>query len=131
MLIFGIVGVVAYYIANDMTAINMQKHKFPPTYLFTLFNMIWLSLIFFARDHASESFINSLATQPWIKPFSEYGYSIYMWQGISYSAAFELQKQYDFPLVLTWGVGVLGSILIARPFKGLESIRIEIDGKAT
>jgi peptidoglycan/LPS O-acetylase OafA/YrhL len=113
---------------GDFSAMNMQTNKFPPNYIFFLFSCLWVSLFLVISNRAPEAInkLESYGDRRWLRPFVTSGYSIYLWQGIGYTAAFKAGKMIDLPVLAVWLLALglsVGLGLLAAP---LERIRFRL-----
>lgn len=72
--------------------LDMQANKFPPNTAFFLFGIAWFSLLWSATSCVTDSAVARLNAMRWFRPFVNKGYSIYMWQGLAYSLAFNMDS---------------------------------------
>jgi hypothetical protein len=105
--------------------LDMQKNKFPPNHLFFLFSSLWVVLLLSACKAIEKySFVEYLSRSWLLKPFMNYGYSIYLWQGISYSISSHLGNRYGLPFTAKWIIAIGGAVLLGKLFSKVEILRL-------
>ena len=82
--IISLAGLTFMYLQGTHT-LNMQINKFPPNFIFFLFNSMWISLILLAVGRFNLNKRDYTNTANYLKPVILRGYSIYLWQGLSYT----------------------------------------------
>ena len=117
--------VIVAIVQRDIDIVNMQLNKFPPNYIFFLFTVLWISFFlgvlfknqgFVARlEHVGES--------AWLRPFVSYGYSIYLWQGAAYTAAFYVGTRMGLPSLAIGVLAVALSVGLGRLASPVEKVR--------
>ncbi|MDP3608977.1 MAG: acyltransferase family protein [Methylophilus sp.] len=115
-------------VGDNSNLLYMQLNKFPPNHIFFLFNCIWMSFflhITFKHPNVFSS-IDWIQHNPLFKPFMQYGYSIFLWQGIGYSLAMTADKYYAIPLIIVWVMAVGLSVLLGWLFGPIEKMRIRL-----
>jgi peptidoglycan/LPS O-acetylase OafA/YrhL len=125
VLVLALGGIGAAYLAfPGRVSLDMQANKFPPDAIFFLFASAWMMLLLIIARGLSESFIDACARSPLLGPFMRSGYSIYLWQGLGYSAAAFLGRPLGLNVYLMWAIAIaitIGLGLVAAP---LERIRL-------
>lgn len=110
--------------------LDMQEQKFPPTWVFLAFSTLWIALLLALARRTGTAMVDRLAGSAWLRPFMKYSYSIYLWQGMGYTAA-ALLLTYLPPRMQMWWlalpVAVLLSVALGALASPLERIRV---GKA-
>jgi peptidoglycan/LPS O-acetylase OafA/YrhL len=114
-------------VSQDIHMLYMQLNKFPPNHIFFLFNCIWMSVFLHITFKYPTLFnrFNSLQHSAIFKPFMQYGYSIYLWQGIGYSLAVFAGKNAHLPVGVVWLLAIGLSVLLGCMFGPLEKIRLK------
>lgn len=102
--------------------IDMQTNKFPPNWLFLLFSIIWVCVLILLSRLVSSDHYEPLHDSILMKPFIACGYSIYLWQGLGYSAA----KFLNVNTPLTWMAAIILTVILGVLFSPLEKIRFKI-----
>ncbi|CAN7222218.1 acyltransferase [Pseudoduganella sp. LjRoot289] len=111
--------------AMSWATLDMQHNKFPPNTAFFMFSLAWFSLLWVATSFLGDGAIARLRAMAWFRPFADKGYSIYMWQGLAYSLAFNLGQKFHLPLMAVW----LAAIVLAFAL-GIAASPAEALGKA-
>lgn len=117
-------GALLYISVSQDASLDMQTHKFPPDEIFFVFGTAWISLFALISKNIGPGLWSRLSSQPWLRPFINSGYSIYLWQGVAYTLATALRDMFHLSIASTISVAVIGSVgfgLIAAP---LENIRL-------
>ncbi|MGQ8364676.1 acyltransferase family protein [Glaciecola sp. 1036] len=104
--------------------IDMQENKFPPNITFLIFSAIWVCLALLLPYFVSNRFIDKLSNQFLVSLFIKHGYSIYLWQGIGYYLAIQLQNQIGLNNYLVWIIAVVLTTLMGVLASPLEQVRI-------
>jgi peptidoglycan/LPS O-acetylase OafA/YrhL len=105
-------------------SLDMQAHKFPPDAAFFLFSAAWVSLILILSRHVPARFVQAAARSPLLMPFMRAGYSIYLWQGLGYSAALWLGERLEWAPIAIWPLAVALSVTLGWLASPLERIRV-------
>jgi fucose 4-O-acetylase-like acetyltransferase len=105
-------------------SLNMTKNKFPPNFAFFIFNCAWISLLLILITRLDIRWINKLSTAIWLKPFIASGYSIYLWQGIGYTAAIYLGRILGLRISIVWICAVILSTILGILAAPIEKFRI-------
>jgi hypothetical protein len=107
------------------SALDLQKHKFPPNYIFFVFNCVCIVAILFALQafRRQQALADWLANQRWFKTFMTSWYSIYLWQGLGYTIAIRFGAATGLPKVAVWGAAFLLSVALGILASPLEKIR--------
>ncbi len=112
----------------EQVNLNMQANKFPPNGVFFLFCCAWVSLILIlVKLMNSSAAAAALADQPLLQPFMRAGYSIYLWQGLGYSAAALIGRHFAWQPIMIWPLAVALSVALGSLAAPLE--RISLRGK--
>jgi fucose 4-O-acetylase-like acetyltransferase len=105
-------------------SLNMQANKFPPTAIFFVFSCVWMSVFLLILPRLNRAWIASLARSPLIKPFMIAGYSIYLWQGLGYTAALTLGRWANLNAFIVWPIAVAITVALGALASPLERIRL-------
>ena len=122
---FGIVVLVLSKFFLPVT-LDMQSNKFPPNCLFFVFSSIWVSLFLLVFSSLNPSKIEFLASSTWFKPFIINGYSIYLWQGVGYTAAQIIGLKINLPIYFEWLLAIVTTVFLGIIFGRLERIRLRL-----
>ena len=106
--------------------LNMQSNKFPPNWLFFVFSSIWLSLFLLVFSGINHRKIEFLASSTCFKPFIANGYSIYLWQGMGYTAANVIGSKINLSIFFVWLLATVITVLLGIIFGPLERIRLRL-----
>lgn len=112
----------------DPALLDMQANKFPPNALFFVFGLAWVALLLIVCSYLSAPAIERLYEAKWLRPFIRKGYSIYLWQGIAYSAAIEIGLRAALPIPVVWLAAVLAALglgVLASPLESVTLLRRE------
>jgi fucose 4-O-acetylase-like acetyltransferase len=107
-------------------SLNMTKNKFPPNFAFFIFNCAWVSLLLMLSTLLDSRWIIKLSNAIWLKPFITSGYSIYLWQGVGYTAGIHLGRVLGLPISIVWVVAIVLSTMLGMLAAPLERIRIRL-----
>ena len=119
-IVAGLLLMVIAIVKGDFRVLNMQVNKFPPNAIFFLFSCLWVSLFLFFSIKVScfQETFKKLGDGIWLRPFIAAGYSIYLWQGVGYTASVQVGKMMHLPILAVWmlalGISV-GLGLLAAP----------------
>jgi peptidoglycan/LPS O-acetylase OafA/YrhL len=107
---------------------NMQDNKFPPNYIFFLFSCLWVSLflLILYKFPSVVAKVEKYADRRWLSPFITSGYSIYLWQGVGYTAAAQAGAILHLPILAVWPLALVLSVgfgLLAAP---AERVRLRL-----
>lgn len=106
-------------------ALNMQVSKFPPTAIFFVFSCAWMSVFMLILPRLDSAWIASLARAPLLKPFMSAGYSIYLWQGLGYTAAVLLGRWAGLNVFIVWPIAVAITIALGVLMSPLERVKFK------
>ena len=106
--------------------LNMHSNKWPPNWLFFVFNSIWLSLFLLVFSGINHRKIEFLASSTWFKPFIVNGYSIYLWQGMGYTVAYVIGSRINLSIYFVWLLAIVITVLLGIIFGPLERIRLKL-----
>ena len=121
-LALGALAVLAAFLPGEVS-LNMQTNKFPPNGVFFLFCAAWVSLILIVVKLTNLGGVaTALADQPWLRSFMRAGYSIYLWQGLGYSAAALVGRHFAWQPIMIWPLAVAFSIALGTLAAPLERI---------
>lgn len=129
-IVAGVLLMVIAIVKGDFRVLNMQGNKFPPNGIFFLFSCLWVSLFLFLSVKVPcflEAF-KKLGDGIWLRPFITAGYSIYLWQGVGYTAAIHIGRAAHIPILAVWllALGIsIGLGLLAAP---AERVRLNLKG---
>ena len=126
LLIIFAASFAAHPVIADLQLLNMQANKFPPNPIFFLFSCFWVSLFLSAALWLKQTpgKFDFLVNQFWLKPFIAGGYSIYLWQGLSYTAVALLGEAFGIPTLLVWLMAIILSVMLGTLAAPLEKVRI-------
>lgn len=116
----------ALIVLDEQTTPDMQANKFPPNAVFFLFSCAWVSAFLIAAKFISESTIEKLAANRFLKPFIRSGYSIYLWQGVGYTAAFWAGTRWGVNIWLIWAAAIVLTVVLGLIASPLERIRVRL-----
>jgi peptidoglycan/LPS O-acetylase OafA/YrhL len=116
----------ALIVLSEQTTPDMQANKFPPNAVFFLFSCAWVSVFLIASKFISDQTIAKLAAHPLLKPFIHSGYSIYLWQGIGYTAAFWAGTRWHVNIWLIWLAAIVLTVALGLLASPLERIRVRL-----
>ncbi|SFU47109.1 acyltransferase family protein [Pseudoduganella namucuonensis] len=102
--------------------IDMQKNKLPPNAFFFLFSSAWMAVFIIASPKVPSHLIDRLYEAWWLKPFRRYGYSIYMWQGVSYTLVTMAGGTYGWPHGVRLVAAVMLTIALGIAASPLENV---------
>ena len=109
----------------EQVSLNMQTNKFPPNGVFFLFCCAWVSLILIlVKLMKLSAAATALADQPLLQPFMRAGYSIYLWQGLGYSAAALIGRHFAWQPIMIWPLAVVLSVALGCLAAPLERINL-------
>lgn len=111
---------------DEQTTPDMQTNKFPPNAVFFLFSCAWVSAFLIASKFISDATIEKLAENRFLKPFIRSGYSIYLWQGVGYTAAYWVGMRYHVNIWLIWIAAIVLTVLLGLLASPLERIRVRL-----
>ncbi|HVM97402.1 MAG TPA: acyltransferase [Candidatus Acidoferrales bacterium] len=106
------------------TTADMQANKFPPNALFFLFSAAWVSVFMIAVRGLDARRIEALARSRLLKPFIKSGYSIYLWQGLGYTIASLVGRQYGWNVLVVWIVAIALTVGLGSAAAPLERLRV-------
>lgn len=104
--------------------LDMQHNKFPPNAVFFLFSCAWMAVLLIGARLTREAQREALARSPFVKPFMNSGYSIYLWQGVGYSLAAHFGSQLGLNIYVIWIAAIALTIVLGLLFAPLERIRL-------
>lgn len=116
----------ALIVLDEQTTPDMQANKFPPNAIFFLFSCVWVSAFLIAAKFISDKTIEKLAANPLLKPFIRSGYSIYLWQGVGYTAAFWAGTRWGVNIWLIWAAAIALTVVLGLLASPLERIRLRL-----
>lgn len=113
------------WVAPTPLILSMQSNKFPPNAAFFFFTTVWSAalILTFTVCRAGSEFFSRLARLPVLLPFVKYGYSIYLWQGIGFSAAIFVGERLGLAVGLRWALALALSMVLGRVFSPIERWR--------
>ncbi len=115
----------AYLVFPEHTNINMQRNKFPPNAMFFLFSCAWVSLFMILVKGLDQKRIEAMANFAPLKPFIRSGYSVYLWQGLGYSAAYWAGHQLGLSVWIIWPIAIVLTVALGMLFSPVERIRLK------
>lgn len=104
--------------------LDMQLNKFPPNAVFFLFCCVWVMFWLITLRALGNVRVDKLAHLPVLKPFMSAGYSIYLWQGLGYSAAAALGRPLHWSPYAIWPLAIAITIVLGLIAAPLERIRV-------
>jgi peptidoglycan/LPS O-acetylase OafA/YrhL len=123
-LILALAAMIALRLWLPGATLNMQTNKFPPNLMFYAFSCAWMAVLLCLALCVSDNVVERLAASPLLKPFIASGYSIYLWQGLGYSAAAYLLRPLGISPWLIWPLAVALTVLLGLIAAPLERLRI-------
>lgn len=129
-LALALAAMAALSLSISGATLDMQTNKFPPNLLFYAFSCAWMAALLIMAMGMSGPVLQRLAASPLLKPFITSGYSIYLWQGLGYSAAAYVLRPLDVSPWLIWPVAVVLTVtlgLVASPLERLRFPRRRFD----
>lgn len=123
-LVLSLAAFAALVWASPDVKFNMQANKFPPNGVFFLFCAAWMALWLIAARLIDQRAVARLAGFAPLKPFISAGYSVYLWQGIGYSAAVLLGRQFELHVLVVWAVAIALTVALGLVAAPLERLRI-------
>lgn len=114
----------------SFASMDMQRNKFPPNAVFFIFCLGWFSLLVFFLSYVKDTTLDRFRMVTWFRPFVEKGYSIYMWQGLAYTAADTIGNKYHFPVAVIWASAVLLTVFLGMLASPVESFRLPVGGRS-
>jgi peptidoglycan/LPS O-acetylase OafA/YrhL len=125
VLVLALAGIGAsYLISPSALTLDMQANKFPPNAIFFLFSCAWVMWFLVIARGLSESFMEKLARMPLLGSFIRSGYSIYLWQGVGYTAALMIGRPLGLNVYLMWLTAIAITIVLGLIAAPLERIRL-------
>lgn len=115
----------------ETVSINMQRNKFPPNAVFFVFSCVWVAAFMIGARSLKPAQIEALANFPPLKPFIRSGYSVYLWQGVGYTAAGWIGGLWGWNAWLVWPVGVVLTVVFGVLMSPVERIRLKRVKSAT
>ena len=118
-------------VTGTVQLLGMQTNKFPPNFLFYLFNCGWLSLflVLLTRRRAGVERLLARAQRTWLlQPFIKAGYSIYLWQGMGYTLAWQAGTALRLPRPAIWLAALSLSTMLGMLASPLERIKLKRPG---
>lgn len=106
--------------------LNMQVNKAPPNWIFAIFTSCWMAGLLFLSSRFDRAWVSGLASKVWLKPYIQYGYSIYLWQGLGYSIAVWIGRKEGLPTVAILGAAVILSTVLGMLASPLERVRFRM-----
>lgn len=117
-------AMAAIYLWLPGATINMQSNKFPPNLMFYAFSCAWMAALLIGAASLSDDIVEKLAASPMLKPFIASGYSIYLWQGIGYSAAVYVGRAQDWSPWLMWPMAIALTVVLGLAASPIERLRL-------
>jgi peptidoglycan/LPS O-acetylase OafA/YrhL len=102
----------------------MQANKFPPNAIFFLFSCAWMAAWLLSFRALGAARTQKLAQSPVLKPFVNAGYSIYMWQGIGYSAAAAIGRPLGWSVAAIWALALAITVILGLIMSPIERVRL-------
>jgi peptidoglycan/LPS O-acetylase OafA/YrhL len=125
VMVLAIAAIVAARLAFPAAvSLEMQVNKFPPNGIFFLFSCAWMAAWLLAFRALGAARTQKLAQWPALKPFINAGYSIYMWQGIGYSAAAFIGRPLGWSVLLIWVLALAITVILGLLLAPVERIRV-------
>jgi surface polysaccharide O-acyltransferase-like enzyme len=115
----------AYMVFRGHTDIDMQRNKFPPNAMFFLFSCAWMSVFMLIVKAMDPEWIEALANFSPLKPFIRSGYSLYLWQGVGYSAAAWGGYRLGLSDWEIWPIAIVLTVIFGMLFAPVERIRLK------
>ena len=125
LIAIALVSTLALFIGkyNFNADLDMQTNKFPPNLLFLVFSCIWVSLALVFAPKVPQKAVDALAANKLVSLFVSSGYTLYLWQGLGFSAAFVLKSKFDLNPVVTLLIAVVITIVLGKLASPIERIR--------
>jgi peptidoglycan/LPS O-acetylase OafA/YrhL len=126
IVLVGALGVLALALTLNPahTTVVMQANKFPPNALFFLFSCAWVSVFMIASRFIDAKSIEGLARAPWLTPFIKSGYSIYLWQGLGYTAVSLVGRPNHWNVFAIWIAAIALTVALGMLASPLERLRL-------
>lgn len=124
VLALALVAMAAIYLWLPGASLNMQTNKFPPNLMFYAFSCAWMALLLMGAGALSDDFVRKLAASALLKPFMASGYSIYLWQGIGYSAAVYVGRAQHWSPWLIWPIAIALTVILGLIASPIERLRL-------
>lgn len=125
VLVLALAGIAVAAIAMPgRVSLDMQHNKFPPNAVFFLFCCVWMMFWLIVVRALGSVRIDRLAHLPALRPFMSAGYSIYLWQGLGYSAAAALGRPQHWSPYAIWPLAIAITIVLGLIAAPLERIRV-------
>lgn len=124
ILVLALAAMAALFVWVPDATLNMQTNKFPPNIMFYAFSCAWMAVLLIVGTSLSDEFVEKLAASPLLKPFISSGYSIYLWQGLGYSAAAYFLRPIGVNPWLIWPVAIVLTVIVGLIASPLERLRI-------
>ncbi|WKB55621.1 acyltransferase family protein [Eleftheria terrae] len=109
--------------------LDMQDNKFPPNAVFVFFTSAWMCLLLPLARRMPSSMLARLEAAAWLRPFVRNGYSLYLWQGMGYTAAMAVAARLHLPWPATWALAVLSTVALGLLFAPVERVRLRGFGR--
>lgn len=109
-------------------SLNMQANKFPPNVMFFAFSCAWMSVLLLLAMSLGDSVVDKLAASPLLKPFIASGYSLYLWQGLGYSAAAYVGLAQGWSPWIIWPIAIALTVVLGLIASPLERLRLPRGG---
>ena len=104
--------------------LDMQINKFPPNAMFFLFCCVWMMALLILLRALGRVRVDKLAHLPVLRPFMSAGYSIYLWQGLGYTAAAALGRPLHWSAYAIWPLAIAITVVLGLMASPLERIRV-------
>lgn len=115
----------AYILFPAQTNINMQRNKFPPNAIFFVFSCAWVCVFMLLTRSLDPKRIEALANFAPLKPFISAGYSVYLWQGLGYTAAYWAGHQLGLSVWIIWPIAIVLTVALGLLFSPVERLRLK------
>jgi hypothetical protein len=83
-----------------------------------------MALILAALRGLKPGVVETLAGARWLQPFMRAGYSIYLWQGLGYTAALLIGRALDWSVWAVWPLAAALSVALGLLAAPLERLRL-------
>lgn len=111
--------------APSGTTMDMQVNKFPPNTIFFVFCSSWVAgvLLLLRLSTVTPPVISVASTV--LKPFISAGYSVYLWQGLGYSASHLISVKFGLNIAATMVLSVALTLFFGLMASPLEKIKLK------
>ncbi|WP_395644723.1 acyltransferase family protein [Terricaulis sp.] len=114
---------VLVFLLPDAT-LNMQANKFPPNVMFFAFSCAWMAVLLIVSKVLTDETVEKFAASPLLKPFIASGYSLYLWQGVGYTAAAYVGRAQGWSPWIIWPIAIALTVVLGLMASPLERLKI-------